>query len=105
MFSLLDTERTPSSMKALWSITVPWPSGFIELSTITGIFLDTAGSMVLGWRTLAPYAAISAASSKEMRLMRRVLLTLRGSALWTPSTSVHISILDASMAIPMMEAL
>ena len=33
MLLLLETDLTPSSMKLLWRMAVPFPEGFMELST------------------------------------------------------------------------
>ena len=44
-------------------IVVKRPSGTMLLRTVTGMPSSTAGRMVAGWRTLAPKAASSAASS------------------------------------------
>ena len=54
MFSLNDTDFTPSSISSLRRMAVPLPEGFIELRTYIGIFFFTAGSMVSGCRTFAP---------------------------------------------------
>ena len=66
MFSLYETDFTPSSISSLRRMAVPLPEGFIEFRTKIGIFFLTAGSMVRGWSTFAPKWAISAASSKEI---------------------------------------
>ena len=104
MFSLNETDLTPSSINSLRRIAVPFPDGFIELSTYRGMFFFTAGSMVSGCSTFAPKCAISAASSNEIFSRYLVFCTLRGSAVRTPSTSVQISMRSASTAIPISDA-
>src|SRR6516165_11281967 len=69
---------------------VPVPFGFLELSMYTGMFFSTAGSTVKGCRTFAPKYASSDASSKEISFTFHAELTIRGSAVIMPSTSVQI---------------
>ena len=54
MFSLNETDFTPSSMSSLRRMAVPLPDGLVEFSTYIGMFFFTAGSMVRGWSTFAP---------------------------------------------------
>ena len=56
----------------------------------TGMFCATAGKIVAGCSTLAPKYANSDASPNEMYGTTFVFLTMRGSAVNIPSTSVQI---------------
>ena len=56
--------------------------------------------MVLGWSTLAPKYASSAASAYDKRGIVRAAGTTRGSAVSTPDTSVQIWISRAPTAAP-----
>jgi hypothetical protein len=65
----------------------------------------TAGAMLDEWSTLAPKYESSIASSYVICGRTKADRTTRGSALRTPSTSVQISMADAPIAAPMIEAL
>jgi hypothetical protein len=84
---------------------VPFPAGFSELNTNTGIPRRTAGAIVFGCSTFAPKLASSAASSNRMCSISLASSTTRGSAVSIPSTSVQISMASASSAAPSSDAL
>src|SRR5262249_58316071 len=85
-------------------INVPGASGANEFLMRIGIFSSAAGMIVLGWRTFAPKYDISAASLYDTRSQTDASGTMRGSAVMTPLTSVHIWISEALMQLPTMEA-
>jgi hypothetical protein len=71
-------------------IFVPVTSGRRELRIRTGMFIATAGRIVLGCNTFAPKYASSEASANESCGTSRGSETTRGSAVSIPSTSVQI---------------
>ena len=81
---------TPSSLRPSAVIIVPLTSGRREFRIRTGMFLDTAGRMVLGCSTFAPKYASSDASENESCGTSTGSATTRGSAVSIPSTSVQI---------------
>ena len=85
-------------------IIVPATSGRRELRMRTGMFLATAGRIVLGCSTFAPKYASSDASSNDSSGTRTGLATTRGSAVSIPSTSVQIWISPTSRHAPKMAA-
>jgi len=85
-------------------IKVPLWAGLNVFFTSIGISFAIAGCIVAGNITLAPKWVISIASLYESCSMLCASLTNRGSAVITPSTSVHISIASALSAAPNIEA-
>ena len=71
-------------------MSVPALSGLREFRIRTGIFLATAGRIVLGCSTFAPKYASSDASANESCDTSRGSGTTLGSAVSIPSTSVQI---------------
>src|SRR3989344_1967983 len=87
---------------ALLKIVVPGRSGLKVFNTLTGMFLFIAGSMDFGCSTLAPKYANSEASANEILPMVFALLAILGSVVNMPSTSVHICISSAFIALPII---
>ena len=84
-------------------INVPGCDGLKVFFILIGIFFSMAGIIVLGWITLAPKYDISAASRYEISDSTFAPFTYRGSAVITPSTSVHIQISSLSSAAPTID--
>ena len=84
-------------------MSVPGFSGANVFLIQIGIRRLTAGAIVCGWITFAPKCASSIASLYESESMIVASGTRRGSALRTPSTSVQITISEASSSAPKID--
>src|SRR6266699_5174074 len=79
---------------------VPLIVGLEKFRIRTGIFLWAAGCIALGCIILAPKYDSSRASPKETAGRSLAFLTILGSAVINPSTSVHIQISSVLSAAP-----
>ncbi len=99
------TPRTPFRAGGASSrIQVPGKSGFIVFLMTRGMFFVRAGWTVGGYTTFAPKCDNSMSSSYRRAAIEKAPGTIRGSALITPSTSVQISMAEASRAAPKIAA-
>ena len=104
MRSMLVIPLTSGSRSERSWISVPGRSAANVFLIQIGMRFCTAGAMVAGWMTLAPKYASSIASLYESVAITCASGTSRGSALSTPSTSVQITISQASSSEPKIDA-
>ena len=97
---------TPDSTGGLGPMVVPGWSSWKKFRRLTGMECFIAGMVDRGCSTLAPKYDISHASSYASEVRGTAVLTLRGSALNTPSTSVQMvmCLQNGASRAPMMVA-